>query len=195
MFTAFEIIDILIMTLVLGFIFKDFFRPHVRVSKSFDPIEYYKSKTKTFFDWQNMKFAIIVTAPAIILHEFGHKFVAILFGATATFHAAYMWVGLGIVLKLIGSSFIFFVPAYVAHTAVSTPLQSAGIAFAGPAVNLILWISAWALLKTSKFSQRNTSILHLTSRINMFLFFFNMIPLGFFDGSHVAKGLLAHFGF
>jgi len=189
-----EIIDILIMTLALGFIFKDFFRPHVRVSDNYDPLEYYKSK-KSMFDWQNMKFAIIVTAPAIILHEFGHKFVAIMFGATATFHAAYMWLGVGIVLKLIGSSFLFFVPAYVSHTAVATPLHSAAIAFAGPAVNLVLWVCAWGVLKAGiKVNQRTGSILHLTSRINMFLFFFNMIPIGFFDGAHVLKGLLAAFG-
>ena len=112
-------------------------------------------------------------------------------GLFATFHAAYTWLGLGVVLKLVGAPFVFFVPAYVAHSAAALPWQSALIAFAGPGVNLILWLGAAYILKKSKNLSHTKSVaLHLTSKINMFLFIFNMIPIPGFDGWHVFSGLL-----
>ncbi|MFH1439923.1 MAG: M50 family metallopeptidase [Candidatus Woesearchaeota archaeon] len=189
-----EIIDIIIMTLAIGFIFKDWFKKPIFYHD--DPIGAYHKQNK-FINWDDFKFAIIVTAPAIIFHEFGHKFAAIVMGLYATFHAAYTWLGLGIVLKLVGAPFVFFVPAYVAHSAAALPWQSALIAFAGPAVNLLLWLGAAYILKTSKrtkkLSHTTFVALELTKKINMFLFIFNMIPIPGFDGWHVFSGLYGMF--
>lgn len=207
LFGYMELVDVLIMTAAIGFIFKDIFAPKVSVSPTnYDPLKQYMGPT----GWQKFRFAAAVTAPAIIFHELGHKIVSIAYGLQGTFHAAYTWLGIGLVLKLIGSPFLFFVPAYVVPcqdpvTQVISqeclavlsqrPLIMAAIAFAGPAVNLLLWVAAWYTLKfhAKKFSPKWRMGLHLTKWINMFLFFFNMIPLGMFDGAKVFKGLLAAF--
>lgn len=182
LFSFQEILDIALMTLVIGFIFKDYFhfKPKVEV---FTP-EYYLGKAKKKkFGWSDFWFAAAVVAPSIILHEFGHKFVAISYGMTATFQAAYTWLGIGLLLKLLGIGFIFFVPAFVSIVGQGTSLQFALISFAGPAVNLVIWLVAFVILKTHKKMKNNTyHFLHLIKRINMFLFIFNMLPIPGFDG-------------
>jgi len=182
--SVYEIIDMAIITLALGYIFSGMFETFRRRGmEEYEPLAHVKR-----FDWQAFKFAVIVTAPAIILHEFGHKFVALAFGATAAFHAAYGWLALGIVLKLLNTGFIFFVPAYVSHSPV-TELQGSMIAFAGPFVNLLLWLLSSALLRTHLIKRKYLPIVFLTSRINMLLFIFNMIPIPGFDGYWIFKGL------
>jgi len=182
-----EIFDIIIMTLVVGFIFKDLFprRPKVEVITP----EYYLRKRRKGFNWNDFWFAAAIVAPSIILHEFGHKFSAIYYGLSATFHAAYTWLVIGVVLKLISPGFIFFVPAYVSYPNIATPLQSTLIAFAGPAVNLVLWIVPWLITKKAKLKRDAYHFLFLLSRINMLLFIFNMIPIPGFDGYWVFNGL------
>jgi len=194
LFTFQEIIDAVIMTLAIGFIFMSHFGFSQMKSKTIDPIiEYYQKKRS--FDWNALWTAAMVTAPAIILHELAHKLVAVFYGLNATFHAAYFWLGIGVIMKLLNTGFIFFVPAYVSHSGAATPLQSASIAFAGPFLNLILWFICWALLKFQIFqmSARTMKMLAASRYINGFLFIFNMIPLGFFDGAHVLQGLMQHF--
>lgn len=201
-----EIVDLLIMTLAIGFIFKDIFSPKLAVSANYDPLKQYMGPT----GMQKFLFAASVTAPAIIFHELGHKIVSMAYGLQGTFHAAYGWLGFGVVLKLIGSPFLFFVPAYVSiceipgtgmastaclETLSQRPLVMAAIAFAGPAVNCLLWVGSWYVLKyhSNKLSPKWKLGLHFTKFINMFLFFFNMIPLGMFDGAKVFKGLFGAF--
>jgi Zn-dependent protease len=190
-----EIIDLIIMTAYLGFLFKDAFVAPVR--EGYDPLEQYKRKRKGF-DWRGFKFAILVTAPAIVLHELSHKFVALAFGMQATFYAFYhdmFSLGLAvlsIIMKLAGSSFLFVIPGYVGIGA-TTPLKSAIISFAGPFMNLLLWLIPAYLLKQRRFNRRTTMVLFITKRINMFLFFFNMIPFAFFDGAKVFSGLFQWF--
>ena len=106
-FTFGEIFDIIIMTAVVGYIFSGLFkRP---VEEDYDPLKHFKAG----FDINDLKFAILVTAPAIILHELGHKFVALSFGLEAVFQAAWLFLGLALILKLMNFGFIFIVPAYV----------------------------------------------------------------------------------
>ena len=85
------------------------------------------------------------------------------------------------------------VPAYVSIFGDGTALQYSLIAFAGPFVNLFLWIGSLIILKTMKIKHRYIPLLVLTSRINMFLFIFNMIPIPGFDGYKVFSGLLSIF--
>jgi Zn-dependent protease len=185
-----EIIDIVIMTVVVGYIFMGFLsRPSP---------EYYLKKQR--FDWESFKIACWITAPALILHELAHKFVAVGFGFSATFHAAYAFLALGVVLRLIQSNFIFFVPAYVTIGCISItkcvipPIQSALIAGAGPFTNLGLFIGAHLALKYKKKMKKKTRvILHLTKIINLFLFIFNMLPFYIFDGYKFFSGLYNHF--
>ncbi len=182
-FSLHEIFDIIIMTAAVGFIFSDVFSRQSRKA-DYDPITHYTSR----FDWEALRFAVYVTAPAIILHEFGHKFVAMAFGVSATFHAAYVWLGIGILLKLF-SSFIFLIPAFVSHSSVG-PLQDSLIALSGPLVNLVLWLGALFIQKNQLMDKKFTTGLLLTAKINMFLFIFNMLPVPGFDGYSVYSGLL-----
>ena len=172
-----EIFDFIVMTLFLGYLFQDMFArsPHAQR-----------------FDWQSFKFAVYVTAPAIILHELFHKLVALAFGFDAVFHAFYanmttLWLGLfAIIAKLLSFGFFFIVPGFVSISGSGTPLHFALIAFAGPALNLILWLGAAYL---SRRHSRHGAFLAVTAKINMFLFIFNMLPIPGFDGFQLYLSL------
>ena len=187
-----EIIDLIIMTLFVGYIFSDII-PVRR--ESYDPLVHYKRG----FDFGALKFAIMATAPAIILHELAHKFVAIGFGLNAIFFAFYrstftLMLGIfTIISKLTGFGFMFFVPGFVSISGNGTHLQFALTAFAGPFVNLILWLGSLYMLKNRKYKKKYYLLLLLTSRINMFLFIFNMLPIPGFDGYKVFVGLIRAF--
>jgi Zn-dependent protease len=187
-FSVGELVDVVLMTLFVGYIFSGYLGKYRPVGD--DPIAHYQQKRSMFgVDIEDLKFAAMITAPAIILHELGHKFVALAFGIQAQFNAAYFWLILGVVLKLMNFGFIFFVPAYVTILGGATHLQSALIAGAGPFVNLLLWGIAWWCVKNMKLKKKWMSIMSLTSRVNMFLFFFNMSPFFFFDGYKFFKGM------
>jgi Zn-dependent protease len=176
-----ELLDILLMSLVVGYIFMGIFK-------------FTQDNFQMGFDWRSFKFAVLVTAPAIILHELGHKFAALSFGFNATFHAAYTWLGIGVLLRVLQTGFIFFVPAYVQISCVTKdcvipPLQLSTIAFAGPFVNLTLFFICWALLKKNNLSKNVRLILYISKQINLFLFIFNMLPIPMFDGFKVYSGL------
>lgn len=174
-----ELIDIVIMTLAVGYIFMDFFRlPHERG-----------------FDARRLWLACLVTAPALIAHELAHKFTALAFGLQAVFHAAYTWLGIGIALKLVQSPLIFFVPGYVSiqcatQSCAIAPLVSALIAFAGPALNGLLYLTAWYVIQNRRVRSRRWLLFwFLTKRINGLLFILNMLPIPGFDGFTVYRGL------
>ena len=179
-FTIRELIDVIVMTAAVGYIFMDFF----------------KQKDHHFgFDKNAFYFACLVTAPALIFHELAHKFVAMSFGLQATFHAAYFWLLIGVALKLLRFRFIFFVPAYVsigaARSVQSLPL--ALTAGAGPFLNLVLFGVATLLLKRKKLKHKTFIFLYVTKQINLLLFILNMLPIPFFDGMKVYQGLAQAF--
>lgn len=179
-----ELLDIVLMTAIVGYIFMGIFS---RINPS-------EQRFKTGFDWQSFKFACLVTGPAIILHELGHKFAALAFGLEATFHAAYTWLGIGVVLRVLQTGFIFFVPAYVsigcaAQDCIIAPLNMSAIAAAGPFVNLAIFFFCWGILKKKDLKKNTRTILYVTKQINLFLFIFNMLPIPMFDGFKVYQGL------
>ena len=188
LFNLQELIDMVLMILVVGYIFKDMFRQPVINLEEYDPLKHFQSAVPS-----NFKFAVLVTAPAIILHELGHKFVAVSMGFTSVFHAAYTWLGIGLLLKLLNTGIIFFVPAYVSTFGNPTALQSAAISVAGPSVNLILWLAAWLLLKDKNMVKKYGFALQMTKQINLFLFIFNMIPIPPFDGGNFFWSLIQAF--
>ena len=201
--TLWEILDIIIMTLFVGFLFSGSFGRVFRKKYEDDPVAYFERAKKSILP-PEMVTAMIVAAPALIAHELAHKFTAMAMGATATFHAFYadsftLILGvIALIAKLTNFGIFFVVPGFVsicegAAQCLITPLQGSMIAFAGPFLNLVLWITAWSLVRLGKF-QGHTKILVFTSQVNMFLFFFNMIPIGPFDGGSVLKGILAAFG-
>jgi Zn-dependent protease len=179
MFSIQELIDIIVMTLALGYIFKDTFKP-VYGNMQFSLQQ---------FSWHDIGYAALITAPGIILHELGHKLVGLIYGLQPVFHAAYGWLTLGVVLKMLNFGFIFFVPGYVSHVGGATLFQSTAISFAGPGVNLVLWLVAKQLFKHKVGKEKWHNVWVLTAKINMFLFIFNMLPIPPFDGFNVWTGL------
>ena len=189
-FTLSEVFDIFVMTLIVGYIFSGTFRKPVE--HDYDPLKHYKHGFYGI-NWEDFKLSVLVTVPAIIFHELGHKFVALGFGLEAQFHAAWTFLALGLAMKLLNFGFIFVVPAYVSILGNPTNLQSSMVAFAGPAVNLILWLGSLAMLNLKSIPKKYYGVLLLTSKINMFLFIFNMLPIPGFDGSKVFMGLIQAF--
>jgi len=180
--TLHEIFDILLMTFVIGFIFSSFIRPKPR-----DILDYYKSNM-----WNDIKYGIIIAAPAVVLHELSHKFMAMSFGATATLHAPYSMYAIVILMKLVNFPLMFFVGGYVSHTALPA-LQSSFVALAGPLINLLIWLVILLLVKTSSVNKKYYNILVPAAKLNMFLFIFNMIPIPGFDGFGFLQGLFQAF--
>ena len=187
-----EIIDLALMTIFVGYIFSDMI-PIKR--EHYDPLVHYRKR----FDFERLKFAVMATAPAIIVHELAHKFVALGFGLNAVFYAFYrssftLMLGvLTIISKLTGFGLMFFIPGFVSISGHGNHMQYALAAFAGPFVNLILWLGAWYLLKIKRHKSKHYLLLSLTQRINMFLFIFNMLPIPGFDGYKVFIELIRIF--
>lgn len=181
-----EILDLVIMTAALGYVFMS------SIPKPKTP--YQLVTERGGFSWEDFFFAVKVTAPAIVLHEMMHKFVALAVGLKeAVFHAWYFGLFLGIFLKWIHSPFILFAPGYVSMGE-SSPLVMALTAFAGPAMNLVLFLGAgWILHYKKTLTRSQAMFLYLTKQINLFLFIFNMLPIPPLDGSKVFYGLYKAF--
>lgn len=194
MITLIEIFDIFVTIILIGFLFMDVFKAPINNNKE-DIIDRYLKK-KSRFEWKNFWFAVMVTAPAILLHELGHKLIAISFGYEATFHAFYsndttLFLGIvAIVMKILNFGFIFLVPGYVSVFGITNKLESGIIAFAGPFINLLLFLTALIILNSKKNKKRNMQFWILTKNINLFLFIFNLLPIPGFDGFSVWTSLL-----
>lgn len=178
MISLVELLNIAIMTVAVGFIFR----------KSL-ALERHHSFLK------GLGIAALLVAPAIILHEFGHKIVALSFGLQAVFSIPVMWLVIGVALAAFNAPIVFFVPAYINILGTPLPWQDALISFAGPGVNLLLFLVAFALLRHGNLSERARFFWGFNKRINGFLFLFNMIPIPPFDGFGFFSALLKALGF
>ena len=183
-----EILNLIILTVAIGYIFTGYIRTPEHMRLGFK---------KPKFNWQDFKFATLIAAPGVVLHELAHKFVALGFGLQAAFHIWYPGLGIAIFLKLINSPFLLIAPGYVQIGNIAdglTPLlenlSTVLVSFAGPLVNLLIWFIAGFILNNSKTLTKNqATALFLTKRINMLLFVFNMLPIPPLDGSKVLFGL------
>ncbi|MEA2036706.1 MAG: M50 family metallopeptidase [Nanoarchaeota archaeon] len=186
MFLIGEIVDIIVMTFAIGYIFSDFFRREP--TEGYDPLKFYQKPAL----WENIKYAAMIAAPAVVLHELAHKFVAMGFGATATLHAPYGMYAIVVLLKLMKFPLIFFVGGYVSHTALP-PFESSLVAIAGPLANLALWVASLLVVKYKLIHRKYYGIAGMMGKLNMFLFIFNMIPFPRFDGYHFFTSLFKIF--
>lgn len=186
-----EIIDIAAMSLFIGYIFKDLFSrvPKAKHYYEYDPLKYH-AKTKF---WDDLKHSIMIAAPALVLHEFAHKFVAMAYGATATLHAPYFLYFVVLALKLIRFPILFIVGGFVSHTALP-PFESAMVAIAGPLTNFALYFLCLAAVKYKWVDAKYHPMLVVSSKLNLFLGIFNMLPFWGFDGQHFFQNMFAAFG-
>jgi len=176
--TVQEIIDLIILTVALGYIFSGF------IQKPKDILDYLRRSPAL----DDIKYAAMIVAPAVIFHELAHKAVGLYFGFDSVLHISVFGLAIGVILRFIRSPIIFFIPAFVTSTAAhSFPEQFAFLALAGPAANFALyWLSDWALL-SRKWPKHNNAFI-ISRRINLWLLILNMIPFGFFDGAKVLAG-------
>ncbi len=193
-----ELVDIIIMSVFIGFLFKGVFRKQPPRAADYDPLKEYKEDR-----YSDLKYSILITAPAIVFHELAHKFTALAFGGQATFFAFYhndttLLLGIfALVAKLMNFGFFLIVPGYVQHSGIANPLFLAMVAFAGPFLNLVLWYVPKRMVKDNiipKVLKKRTDILIYTSKINGFLFIFNMLPIPPFDGFSVFSGIIQYAG-
>ena len=178
-----ELFSLLLTIFVTGYIFsglKRKFEPDVLASYS-------------YFDWEDFKFSVLVASPGIILHELAHKFVALGFGLRAVYEIFPAGLFIGVLLKVFGSGFVLLAPGYVSISGANI-LQSSLTAFAGPVMNLLLWVGAVILLRSGKHLSHGKFIgLMLVKEMNKCLFIFNMIPLPPLDGFKVFQPLFSLF--
>jgi Zn-dependent protease len=178
-----EVLYLIILIIAVGYIFSDIFR---KPGKE-DILERYKKK---YFNWNGIKYAALIAAPGIVLHELAHKFVAIGFGLGAQFFIWPTGIIIGIVLKLLNVGFILLAPGYVAIAGASA-FQSAIISFAGPAVNGLVWLTCFLILKYKKKIKREFAMgLFFMGQINKWLFIFNMLPIPPLDGFAVFSYII-----
>ncbi|MEM2138766.1 MAG: hypothetical protein QXM96_01280 [Candidatus Woesearchaeota archaeon] len=181
-FTIGEIIDLVIMIFSIGFIFSGFIKKEPE--EEYDPLKYYKKDQR----FENFKYATIVAAPAVVLHELAHKFTAMAFGATAILHAPIDWYVIAVIMRLFNFPIFFFVGGYVSHTRLPY-LESAIVSIAGPLTNLIIYLCVLLIINLKLVKRKDYKILGIISKLNLFLFVFNLIPLPGFDGFHFLMNM------
>ncbi len=183
----FEVIDMIIMALAIGYIFSGIIRRPI--AHDYDPLKFYEKKRGK---WDDIKFGAMVAGGAVVLHELSHKLVAMAFGVKATLYAPYGFYLLVILLKAIGFPFLFFVGGFVVHGPLPA-LPNALVAIAGPLMNFILWFVAWYGVKKGLIKRKYFHFAVPFAKINLFLGVFNMLPLPGFDGFNFFRSLLALF--
>jgi len=170
-FSLIEILNLIIATAVVGYIFSGMIKIENKEEIFLD---------KKFFNWKQFKFAVLVAAPGVILHELAHKFSAMAFGLQAVFQVWPLGIAIGVILKLIGSGFILLAPGYVSIFGASN-LQSSLTALAGPLINGLLWLIGYLVVKYGK-GKKYYLFWAYTAEINKWLFIFNMLPIPPLDG-------------
>lgn len=171
-----EVLYLIILTFVIGYIFSGYIKR---------PVTEIDLVVEKYFNWEDIKFGAMVAAPAVLLHELAHKFVAMGFGLGAQLHVFWEGLGLAIFLKLISSPILIIAPAYVSISGDATAFQEMLTSFAGPFMNLLLFLVSYLILNRAKLTKNQATLLFLTKQINLFLFIFNMLPIPPLDGSKV----------
>lgn len=131
-----------------------------------------------------ISFFAITVGTGFVLHELAHKFVAIRFGGHAEFK---MWFhGLLMALAFSVFGFVFVAPGAVyIYAPRITKFQNALISLAGPLTNLALSFIFLALWLVFPLKIGDLPIWLFASKINIWLGFFNMIPIYPLDGSKI----------
>ncbi len=129
-------------------------------------------------------FAVTVS---FILHEYMHKIVAQHFGAIAAFKRS----DIGIVIALLTSFFGFLMAmpgATMIYTDSFTKKENGVVSLAGPLTNLLIFSIVFLLLFFLPIKNTYLEIaLSFAAFINLWLAYFNMLPIYPLDGSKVLS--------
>jgi len=184
LFTIWEIVQLAITIVALGFIFSGQIKaPHTESDFGLDFGNF-------GINWTDVKYAAMIAAPAVLLHELGHKFVALDFGFDAAYQASFWGLGLGIIMRLFMPALMFFIPGYVSIGGVGSAFDFGLVALAGPLVNLALF-GICALALNQGWAPKYDRIFYLSKQINLWLFIFNMLPIPGIDGFKFYSGLFS----
>ena len=116
-----------------------------------------------------------------LVHEIGHKYTAQRFGYPAEFRAFDTMLILAVLLSF--SGFVFAAPGAVFIGGLPTTKENGKISAAGPGASLLLAFSF--LLLSLLFSP--TTIFANGFAINSWWAFFNLLPIGNFDGPKIWR--------
>ncbi|KTG11162.1 Zn-dependent protease [Haloprofundus marisrubri] len=170
-FSGREVRDLLVAWVVLGVAFAVFFAGG-------DPISLLQEGPVSA-----LAVSLLTAGVGFLLHELGHKVVAVHYGQVAEFRADYSMLVLALLSAFLG--FIFAAPGAVHHRGMLTERQHGLIALAGPAVNVVLALLFIPLALVVPVGGFLASVANLGVIINLFLAAFNMIPFGPLDGRKV----------
>ena len=133
------------------------------------------------FDPRLLALSGLTVGIGFLVHEIGHKFVAQRFGFPAEFRAFDTMLLLAILLSFTG--FVFAVPGAVFIAGLPTTEENGKISAAGPGASLLLAISF--LLLSILFQPLPIFISGFA--INSWWAFFNLLPIGNFDGPKIWR--------
>ncbi|HNT60349.1 MAG TPA: site-2 protease family protein [Candidatus Bilamarchaeaceae archaeon] len=131
-----------------------------------------------------VSFFLATIGVGFILHEMAHKVSANFFGAAAEFR---MWTqGLMFMLLLSFMGFVFAAPGAVyIYSPHLTRRENGIISLAGPATNLVLAMFFIALSIFAPVEIAGMNVWEWGAMINIFIGFFNMLPMFPLDGSKI----------
>lgn len=130
--------------------------------------------------------AFVAVSVSFILHEYMHKIVAQRFGAIAAFRRSDFGILIALITSFLG--FLMAMPgATMIYTNNFTKKENGIVSLVGPLTNLILFFVVFALALLINFNSYIETTLIFTAFINLWLAFFNMLPIYPLDGSKVLS--------
>jgi Zn-dependent protease len=129
---------------------------------------------------------LLIVILSFIPHELAHRYVAIRYGYIARYH---MWLwGLLLAVLIAFTGIVFAAPGavYIVPTEESSFEDAWKIALAGPLANVLVGIIFLVLAALANFSGALASLCLVVAQINIYLAFFNSLPIPPLDGSKVA---------
>ncbi|MHA2249866.1 MAG: hypothetical protein ACXAD7_05870 [Candidatus Kariarchaeaceae archaeon] len=163
-----ESIDLFVGVMLIAFVFG--FRPITTGSSS----------------WQYVLVLTLIIAPAFILHELGHKYMAIYYGKYARFTLVRQMAYLTLFFGFVG--FGIAGPGATMIIGQSKKEESGKFAAAGPAINFIIAIIAYILAISFRTVSIGSidNVFMFAMFINAFLALFNLIPFSLLDGKKIV---------
>ncbi len=143
----------------------------------------------------SLLYSSVGVGSAFVLHELAHREVAKKYRLAARYRAWYLGLVVTLAVALLNAfirlPILFAAPGAVViygYWGSVSPRAELRIAEAGPLTNIVLSIAAWLILTATPvgtFTMRE--LIYYIARINVWIAFFNMLPLPPLDGFKVLK--------